>query len=51
MLSNFVSVIIKMSKIPHTTSLNLSNFNAKELMLRRSYNSIINIFNPNIPKF
>ena len=51
MLSNFVSVIIRKSKIPHTTSLKSSNFDAKELMWSAPYNNITNTFNPNIPKF
>ena len=33
MLSNFVSVIIRIPKIPLTTSLNSSNFDAKELII------------------
>ena len=33
MLSNFVSVLIRMSKIPLTTSLNSLNIDVKELML------------------
>lgn len=33
MLSSFVSVIIRMAKITVTTNSNVSNFDAKELML------------------
>ena len=36
MLSNFLSVIIKISEIPLATSLDSSNFDAKELMLNVS---------------
>ena len=36
MLSNFLSVIIKILEIPLTTSLDSSNFDAKELMLNVS---------------
>ena len=47
-LSNFVSVIIRMSKVPLTTCLNSSTFDAKKLML--SVPIITNIKTISVPK-
>ena len=50
MLSNFLSVIIRILEIPLTTSLDSSNFDAKELMLNVPIITLLTLFYPNIPK-
>ena len=50
MLSNFLSVIIRVLEIPLTTSLDSSNFDAKELMLNVPIITLLTFFYPNIPK-